>query len=77
MKNVIILEPSSSVHKLECKATPITVRLDASSLFVTTNGESIVTHGHHGTLAVESKTFLKVVQQELNPVTAELQNAFD
>jgi hypothetical protein len=34
-------------------------------------------HGEHGTIAIESPNVIKYVQQELNPVTKKLQNAWD
>jgi len=36
-----------------------------------------VTHGEHGTLVTESENIIKYVQQELNPLTKKMQNAFD
>jgi len=36
-----------------------------------------VTHGEHGTIRTESRTVIKYVQQEVNPVTKKLQNAYD
>ena len=40
-------------------------------------GDGIVTHGEHGTIKTESPNVIKYVQQELNPVTRKLQNAYD
>ena len=41
------------------------------------DGDGIVQHGQHGTFKTESKNVLKYVQQELNPVTQAIQNAYD
>jgi len=51
--------------------------VDTSILKLKTNKQSKVVHGEHGTLGIESEHVLKYVQQELNPITKKLQNAWD
>jgi hypothetical protein len=75
-KKVEVLEPSTNTHIL--KADEITkTDMGDGMLKLQIKGEGIVTHGEHGTLKTESKTVFKYVQQELNPVSQKLQNAFD
>ena len=78
MKNntTVILEPSSNTHTLT--ATRVEVKeLGNSILKLKIIGPGVVTHGEHGVLTTESENVIKYVQQELNPVTQMLQNAFD
>lgn len=76
----LVLEPSTNTHTL--KAEKISSKeIDSDVLRgvikITTNGDAIVTHGEHGTIKTESEHVIKYVQQELNPVTKKMQNAFD
>lgn len=76
MRKTEILEPSTNTHVLE--ANEITKKdLGNGILKLNIKGEGVVTHGEHGTLKTESETVYKYVQQELNPVTQKLQNAYD
>lgn len=71
----IVLEPSTNTHQMTGvqSVEPIT----ESILKIKTSKDSKVIHGEHGTIGIESKNVLKYVQQELNPVTKKLQNAWD
>lgn len=72
----VVLEPSTNTH--EISAPNVEVQdLGGSILKLKVNGEGIVTHGEHGTLVTESKNVIKYIQQEFNPVTKKLQNAYD
>lgn len=74
MKSTIVLEPSTNTHTI---TNVIEVeKVNESTLLISTD-ESKVIHGEHGTLAIESPYVIKYVQQELNPVTKKLQNAWD
>lgn len=77
MKNqVVVLEPSTNTHAVS--ASQIEVKnLENSTLKLTINGPGIVTHGEHGTLVTESANVIKYNQQEFNPITRKLQNAYD
>jgi len=78
MKNVkeVVLEPSSNTHKMSANGVEVT-EITPSILKLKVKGSGYVTHGEHGTLVTESETVLKYVQQEYNPVTKAMQNAFD
>jgi len=71
----LVLEPSTNTHVMDgvVEATSI----DASTMLVKTEGVSRVLHGEHGTLGFENKVVVKYVQKELNPITKQMQNAFD
>jgi hypothetical protein len=76
-ENRIALEKSTNTHHLESKSKIEVKNITESIIKIKTNGESIITHGEHGTLKVESNNVVKYVQQEVNPVTKKMQNAFD
>tara|TARA_R110000850_G_scaffold105573_1_gene216562 strand:- start:133 stop:363 length:231 start_codon:yes stop_codon:yes gene_type:complete len=71
-----VLEESTNTHILVAKEITKT-NLGDGILKLEINGEGIVTHGEHGTLKTQSDVVFKYVQQELNPVTKKLQNAYD
>jgi hypothetical protein len=74
---VVVLEPSTNTHRLQSNSVDVT-DLGHGILKVKTSREGgIVTHGEHGTLVTESENIIKYVQQELNPLTKKMQNAFD
>lgn len=71
-----VLEPSTNTHQIE--AENITNEdLGNGIIKLKVKGQAIITHGEHGTIATESKDIIKYVQQELNPITRKLQNAYD
>ena len=71
-----ILHQSTNPHVIVGKKI-VKTDLGNDILKLEISGDGIVTHGEHGTLKTESKTVIKYVQQEINPVTQQLQNAFD
>ena len=71
----IVLEPSTNTHQMtEVQSVE---EITASILKIKATENSKVIHGEHGTIGIESDNVLKYVQQELNPVTKKLQNAWD
>ena len=75
-KRTIVLEPSTNTHQMSANSVDVK-DLGNSTLKLKVNGDGIVTHGEHGTLTTESANVIKYVQQEYNPVTRKLRNAFD
>jgi hypothetical protein len=75
MKRIIALEPSTNTHQLTEVET--VSEIANSTLKVRVGENSKVIHGEHGSFAVESEHIIKYVQQELNPITKKLQNAWD
>ncbi len=75
-KTTIALEMSTNTHTMTAKKI---VKNDIGNgiIKLQIEGEGIVTHGEHGTLTTESPNVIKYVQQEVNPVTRMLQNAYD
>jgi serine/threonine-protein kinase RIO1 len=74
-EKTIVLEPSTNTHTM---TNVLNVeKIDENILKIKTGKNSQVLHGEHGTIAIESTNVIKYVQQELNPVTKKLQNAWD
>ena len=76
-KKTVVLEPSTNTHTMTATQSVVVEDLGNSTLKLKVAGEGIVTHGEHGTLVTESANVIKYVQQEFNPVTKKLRNAFD
>ncbi|MCC9063613.1 hypothetical protein [Flavobacterium piscisymbiosum] len=75
-KETLILEPSTNTHVLE--ASKIEMKKFKNGIIkLKITGNGIVTHGEHGTIRTESKHIIKYIQQEINPVSGIIQNAFD
>lgn len=80
MKNTVnetVLEPSSNTHVLKTEGHITRTDISSEVVALRVKGDGVVTHGEHGTLKTESEFMVKYVQQELNPVTAAMQAAFD
>ena len=75
-RKVVVLEPSTNTHKIEGNIVNVE-EMGNGILKLQNVGDGIVTHGEHGTIRTESEHMIKYVQQELNPVTRALQNAYD
>jgi hypothetical protein len=71
----IVLEPSTNTHKMTNVVEVENV--NESILKIKTGKNSQVIHGEHGPIGIESEHVIKYVQQELNPVTRKMQNAWD
>jgi len=71
-----VLEPSTNTHEMIADEI-LSKEVGNGVLKLTINGEGIVSHGEHGTIKTESRNVIKYIQQEVNPVTQALQNAFD
>lgn len=72
----LIIQKSTHPHTLEVKGDIVSEEYKGA-LLIKTGSNGIVTHGEHGTLKTESENIIKYTQQELNPVTKMLQDAFD
>ena len=76
-EKTVVLEPSTNTHTMTATQSVVVEDLGNSTLKLKVEGEGIVTHGEHGTLVTESPNVIKYLQQEFNPVTKKLRNAFD
>ena len=72
----VVLEHSTNTHVINASKIKVTNITD-SILKLNIIGDGIIRHGEHGTIKTESDNVIKYVQQEYNPVTNALQNAFD
>lgn len=75
-KQKLVLEPSTNTHTIEA-SNIVSEEIGNGILKLKIKGDGVVTHGEHGTLKTESPDVIKYVQQEVNPVTRKMQNAFD
>lgn len=75
-KKIVVLEQSTHTHVLEGEVIS-KKDLPNSMILLNVKGDCVVKHDEHDTLRTNNPYILKVVQQELNPVTKEMQNAFD
>jgi hypothetical protein len=75
----IALEKSTNSHVLTGKVSIIKKMEKMNTMVLNSNGASIVEHGQHATVKTEdnTKTIIKITQQEFNPLTKALMNAFD
>lgn len=77
-QNKTMLEPSSNTHMLEGEIKSIKeIDNPVGTMLIETEGSGIVTHGEHGPLKTESSIFMKVNQQEYNPIHDDMRAAFD
>ena len=78
MKNFVkeVLEPSTNTHTLHAKNV-VKKEISDGILKININGAGILGRCQHGTIKTESPNVIKYVQQEYNPVTRKLQNAYD
>lgn len=75
-KEALILEPSTNTHVL--KADKIEMKKIGNGIIqLKITGNGIVTHGEHGTIKTETENVIKYIQQEINPISGIIQNAFD
>lgn len=71
----IALEKSTNTHLLT--EVNDVQQINDSIIKAKVSSGSKVIHGEHGSFAIESDVVLKYTQQELNPITKKLQNAWD
>jgi hypothetical protein len=72
----ISLEPSTNTHTLEASSAQCTqISSLCKKLDVPQGG--VVTHGEHGSVKIDQPTTLMFRQQEYNPVSQAIQNAYD
>ena len=75
-KETLILELSTNTHVLEAKKIKMK-KLGNGIIQLKITGNGIVTHGEHGTIKTEAENVIKYIQQEINPISGIMQNAFD
>jgi hypothetical protein len=85
-KAQLITEPSTNTHVLHAENISYK-EIKSGVMHIKTESDALITHGdvsngrikkgNHNSHTIASRNFFKVVQQEYNPVTREMQNAFD
>lgn len=77
----ITVQDSAHPHYLEAKKAQVDtiIKNEQGSHIIKfiIYGDGIITHGKHGTIKTESKYIIKYVQQEFNPFTRKMMDAFD
>ena len=75
-KEILVLEQSTNTHVLEADRI-VMKKLGNGIIQLKISGNGIVTHGEHGTIKTEAENVIKYIQQEINPISGIIQNAFD
>jgi hypothetical protein len=70
------LEQTTNTHILEAKTIKVVKTIDSTQV-LEVSGEGGISHGEHGILKTESKHLIKYIQQEFNPITQIVENAYD
>ncbi|PTT77291.1 MULTISPECIES: hypothetical protein [unclassified Chryseobacterium] len=70
------LEKTSNQHMLKAKNYSIYDKNGVTETFITSE-DSFITHNEHKTLRIQSECFVKYIQQEYNPITRLIENAYD
>ena len=75
----VTLEESTNTHTMIGEVKVVKKMEKMNTIVLDTNGCSVVEHGHHAIVSTEPETkrVIKITQQEYNPVTRALMNAFD
>ena len=75
----VLLEESTNTHILKGKVEVVKKFSKMNTIVLDTNGSTIVEHGHHAVVSTEPETqrVIKITQQEFNPITKAMMNAFD
>jgi hypothetical protein len=76
-KTTLVLEPSTNTHTINGKVTVVTKLDEMNGLVLETQDNCIVLHGEHGVIATEGEHIIKLIQQEVNPLTGQMVNSFD
>ncbi len=76
-KQTIVLEPSTNTHTMTGDVQVVAELEQLGGVVLKASGTGVVLHGEHGVICTEKANVIKIVQQEYNPVTKILQNAFD
>ena len=75
-KKEYFLERTGNPHVLKTvNYKVLDKRGTTETLFISENG--FITHNEHETLHIESEYFIKYIQQEYNPITQAIENAYD
>ena len=77
MEKTVVLEPSTNTHTIKGNVVVTEKLNDMNGLVIEADGIGVVLHGEHGVIVTEEPYIIKLTQQEVNPLTGQMQNAFD
>ncbi|KFF08087.1 hypothetical protein IX38_08060 [Chryseobacterium luteum] len=70
------MEKTGNQHTMKAPGYKI-MEKDGSTETFTISGDAFIFHGEHKILRIESDCFVKYIQQEYNPITKLIENAYD
>ncbi|WGH76449.1 hypothetical protein P8625_04620 [Tenacibaculum tangerinum] len=70
------LEETTNTHVLEASKIRVLKTIDSTQV-LKIEGEAVLSHGEHGCIKIEGENVIKYVQQEFNPITRAVENAYD
>jgi len=70
------LEETTNTHVLKAEKIKVVKTIDSVQV-LKIKGEGIISHGEHGCIKTESEHVIKYIQQEFNPITKVVENAYD
>lgn len=71
-----VLEKTSNTHILKADKVEL-VKEEGSTQVLKVEGKGIIFHGEHGAIKTEQPNIIKYVQQEFNPITGIVEDAYD
>jgi len=75
----VVLEPSTNTHTAKGNIEVTDKREFLNTMVMKTNGQMIVEHSEHATVATDPKSehVIKIVQSEISPISQAIMAAFD
>ncbi|MBB6372298.1 hypothetical protein [Chryseobacterium shigense] len=70
------LEKTGNQHILKAKGYKV-IDKDTAAETIKISGDAFIFHNEHKILRIESEYFVKYIQQEYNPITKLIENAYD
>jgi hypothetical protein len=80
MMKKVVLEKSTNTHSTNSDVEVVKELENMTTVVLNVKDEKmVVEHGHHATVATDpgTKDVIKITQQEVNPITRKLMNAYD
>ncbi len=72
----LALENTTHTHLLKAEEIEV-IQTIGSTQVIEVKGDGLITHGEHGTIKTESPHLIKYIQQEFNPITRIVEDAYD
>lgn len=71
-----VLEKTSNTHILEATKIEVVEEIGSTQV-LKVEGDGLIFHGEHGAIKTEQPNIIKYVQQEFNPITGLVEDAYD